>query len=75
MIILRNKNLLKNNYSVRKKRRKITQNEKKMEHYKISKWLNDSTVSKFVTKIWVEVNGYQVVNILSTKVQALKLQC
>ena len=75
MIILRNKNLLKNNYSVRKKRRKITQNEKKMEHYKISKWLNDSTVSKFVTKICVEVNGYQVVNILSTKVQALKLQC
>ena len=27
-----------------------------MEHYKISKLLNDSTVSKFVTKKWVEVN-------------------
>ena len=28
----------------------------KMEHYKISKLLNDSTVSKFVTKKWVKVN-------------------
>ena len=27
-----------------------------MEHYKISKLLNDSIVSKFVTKKWVEVN-------------------
>ena len=27
-----------------------------MEHYKISKLLNDSTVSKFVTKKWVKVN-------------------
>ena len=27
-----------------------------MEHYKIFKLLNDSTVSKFMTKIWVEVN-------------------
>ena len=27
-----------------------------MEHCKISKLLNDSTVSKFVTKEWVEVN-------------------
>ena len=27
-----------------------------MEHYKISKLLDDSTVSKFVTKKWVEVN-------------------
>ena len=27
-----------------------------MEHYKISKLLNDSTISKFVTKKWVEVN-------------------
>ena len=27
-----------------------------MEHYKISKLLNDSTVSKFVTKERVEVN-------------------
>ena len=26
-----------------------------MEHYKISKLLNDSTVSKFVTKKWVKV--------------------
>ena len=28
----------------------------KMEHYKISKLLNDSTVSKFVTRKQVEVN-------------------
>ena len=27
-----------------------------MEHYSISKLLNDSIVSKFVTKQWVEVN-------------------
>ena len=27
-----------------------------MEHYKISKLLTDSTVSKVVTKKWVEVN-------------------
>ena len=27
-----------------------------MEHYKISQLLNDSKVSKFVTKKWVEVN-------------------
>ena len=27
-----------------------------MEHYEMSKLLNDSTVSKFVTKKWVEVN-------------------
>ena len=28
-----------------------------MEHYKISKLLNDSTASKFVTRKWVEVNN------------------
>ena len=27
-----------------------------MEHYKISKLLNDLTVSRFVIKKWVEVN-------------------
>ena len=27
-----------------------------MEHYKISKLLNDSAVSKFATKKWVEVS-------------------
>ena len=37
------------------KREKIL-NIIKMEHYKISKLLNDSKVSKFVTKKWVEVN-------------------
>ena len=28
----------------------------KMEHYEIYKLLNDSTVSKFVTKKWIKVN-------------------
>ena len=27
-----------------------------MKHYRISKLLNDSTVSKFVMKNWIEVN-------------------
>ena len=27
-----------------------------MEHYKISKLSNDSTVSKFVTRKWIKVN-------------------
>ena len=27
-----------------------------MKHYKISKLLNNSTVSKFVSRKWVEVN-------------------
>ena len=27
-----------------------------MEHYKISKLSNDSTVSKFMTRKWIEVN-------------------
>ena len=27
-----------------------------MEHYKISTLLNNSTISKFVTKKWIEIN-------------------
>ena len=27
-----------------------------MEHYEISKLLNNSTISKFMTKKWIEVN-------------------
>ena len=27
-----------------------------MQHYKISKLLNDSSVSKFMTKKWIELN-------------------
>ena len=38
-----------------------------MEQSKISKLLNDSTESKFLTTEWIEVNDYQVVNILPTK--------
>ena len=47
-------------YSARKKRRNIEGIKKiiiKMEHYKISKLLNDSIVLKFVTKNWMELNG------------------
>ena len=29
----------------------------KMEHYQITKLLNHSTVSKFLTKEWIEVNA------------------
>ena len=29
-----------------------------MEHYKISKLLNDSTVSKFVIRKWIGVNDF-----------------
>ena len=31
-----------------------------MEHYKISKILKDSTVSKFVTKKWIKVNDLSI---------------
>ena len=37
-----------------------------MEHYKISKLLSDSAVSKFVTKKWIEVNDLSSVQ-YSTK--------
>ena len=49
----------KNYYSAQKKRRNIEQIKTsivKIEHYKMSKILNDSTVSKFVTKKWIEVS-------------------
>ena len=39
-----------------------------MEHHKISKFLNDSEVSKFLTRKLAEVNIYHAVNILSTKI-------
>ena len=51
----------RNNYSTRKKRWNIKQIEKsitKMEHYKISKLLNNSTLSKFATKKWVKVHDF-----------------
>ena len=31
-----------------------------MEPYKVSKLLNDSTVSKFSTKKWIEVNDFSI---------------
>ena len=52
------RNIEKNNYSTRKKRNviKIEKSIIKMEHCKISKILNDSTVYKFATKKWIKVN-------------------
>ena len=49
-----------------------------MEHYKISKLLKDSTVSKFVTKNWIQVNDlssgqYSVNKNLSFKTSILRL--
>ena len=44
-----------------KNRKNIKQIDKSnitMEQYKISKLLNDSTLSKFVTKHWIEVNDF-----------------
>ena len=46
-----------------------------MEHYKRSKLLNDSTVSKFVAKNGLKQMIYQVENILPTKIEGLKLLC
>ena len=43
----------------RKKRRNIKQIKRsiiKMEHYKIAKQLNDSSVLIFVTNKWIEIN-------------------
>ena len=51
---MRNKSLLNNKYFTRKKIRNIKQIEKsiiKMEQYKLSQLLKDSTEFKFVTKI------------------------
>ena len=49
-----------------------------MEHHKISKLLNDSTVSKFVTEKWIEVNNlsvgqYSVNNNIRFKTPMLRL--
>ena len=38
-----------------------------MRHYKISKLLNDSTVLKFVTREWIEVNDLSGVQYSSNK--------
>ena len=38
-----------------------------MRHYKISKLLNDSTVLKFVTREWTEVNDLSGVQYYSNK--------
>ena len=46
-----------------------------MEHYKISKPLNDSTISKFVTTNWIEVNDLASGQYSVSKNVSLKLQC
>ena len=48
-----------------------------MEHYRISKLLNDSIVSKFVTKKLVEVNDLSSGQYSLTKIfqNILKFQC
>ena len=48
-----------------------------MEHNKISKLLNDSTVSKFTTRKWIEVNNlsggqYSVNKIIRFKIPVLR---
>ena len=78
MVILEDKKLLKKSYSTRKKRRNIKQIEKlivQMEHYKISDLLKDSTLSKNATKKLVEVNDYEMVIIMLTKIEGLTLHC
>ena len=58
-----------------KKRRNIKQIEKsfiKLEHYKISKLLNDSIVSKFLTKKWIEINDLSSVQYSVTKMIMFK---
>ena len=48
----------------------------KMEHYKKSKLLKDSTVSKFVTKNWMKVNDLSTDQYSVNKnIQGLKPQC
>ena len=46
-----------------------------MEHFKISKLLDDSTVSKFVTKQWVKVNDLSSAKCSVNKNIGSKLQC
>ena len=36
---------------------RIKKSIKKMEHYKISNLLNDSTVLKILTKQWIQINN------------------
>ena len=46
-----------------------------MEHYKIPKLLNDSTVSKFVTKKWIEVKDLSSGQYSGNKNIRFKIQC
>ena len=40
----------------------------KMEHHKISKLLNNLTVSKFVSRKWIQVDDLPATNFLSIKI-------
>ena len=82
--IVKVRNNWRNNYSTEKKRWNFKQIKTSviitLEHYEISKFLNNAALSKFVTKKWIEVNDssiwsrwfikmiFQVVNILPTKI-------
>ena len=46
-----------------------------MEHYKISKLLKNSTVSKFMTKKWVKVNALSGGQYCVNKNIKFKIQC
>ena len=46
-----------------------------MEYYKISKLLNNSFVSKFMTKKWIEVNDWSDGQDSPNKNIGLKLHC
>ena len=46
-----------------------------MEHCKISKLLNASTVLKLVTKIWIQINDSPRGQYSANKNIGLKLQC
>ena len=62
-----NKTCWRNNYFTRKDRKNIkwiNASIIKLEHYKMSKLLNDSIVSKFVTKNGLKKMMNQAVNIL-----------
>ena len=41
----------------------------KMERRKICNLLNDSTVSKFVTRKWIDIKIYGIESILSTRIK------
>ena len=73
-----NSRILKKQLSHQRKDKKYQMNEDEcyeMEHHKISKLLNDLTVSKFLTIKWIGVGYLSNSHILSTRMYGLNLQC